>query len=66
MDLLDIILEEGSYAPQALPLGVQGPLENVKPAEIANGVIPLSFFQNPLPRAQEEDFARLKRLLPHP
>lgn len=61
MDIIDIALQEGEIG--KIRFVFRG---SNKETEIQNGIVPLQFFQKPLYKAQEQDFARLKRLLPRP
>ena len=77
MDLIDVALEEGQVkasetAEMRAIWGDEEPIvglgQNMKNREtnLQNGISPLEFLKNPLPQSKEQDFARLKRLLPHP
>jgi hypothetical protein len=75
MDLLDFVLEEGQVrlsenvnnlsTAEDITKAVGSGFAN-REVDLKNGIVPLSFLQKPLVRSKEEDFARLKRLLPHP
>lgn len=75
MDLLDVVLEEGQVrlsenvanlsTAQDITRAVGSGFAN-REVDVQNGIVPLSFLQRPLIYSKEEDFARLKRLLPHP
>ena len=81
MDLIDFVLEEGTGGRLTAQEVLQAnqirqqirasgrpvpPFESFRTAGVKNGIETLSFLQQPLPKAQEQDFAKLKRLLPHP